>query len=261
MVLTCLFNGLGKPELCAPTNAAYIAMHGHSGKGGRLGASDIPLDYAGMLLADLELDTQGVDLSVILDAYTASFVKMFDDVQRHLRAEGQSSDAIRIKSLYLWSESPGTGKTTVASAVAQEYLLRNFLGSLRRGKTPPLRPVYFLDVNAWQTEYLTFNRPRVPENVAEAAAAKYYAAMDKAKAAPFAVLDDIGVRASTDGFRGDLHDVINHRVANEMPTVYTSNIPISELESIFGEKRLADRIRHMTKEIHFEGTSKRGMRK
>jgi DNA replication protein DnaC len=85
--------------------------------------------------------------------------------------------------------------------------------------------------------------------------------MDKAKSAPFAVLDDIGVRAVTDGFRGDLHEVINHRVANKLPTIYTSNIPIDQLDGIFGERRLSDRIRHMTKEIHFEGTSKRGMRK
>jgi DNA replication protein DnaC len=236
-------------------------MHGYSGTGGRLGASEVPLDYAGLLLDEVELDTQGADAKRNIEGYHASFDKQFADVQLALRAEGKSSDQIRIKSLYLWSESPGTGKTTVAAALLQEYLLRNFLGNIRRGKTPPLRPVYFLDVNAWQTEYNTFNRPRVPESVAQAAAAKYYAAMDKAKAAPFTVLDDIGVRASTDGFRGDLHDVINHRVANELPTIYTSNIPISELESIFGEKRLADRIRHMTKEIHFEGTSKRGMRK
>ena len=261
MVLNCLFNGLGKPELCSPTNAAYIAMHGQSGTGGRIGASAIPPDYAGMLLADVELDTQGADAKVFIEAYLGSFEKMFKDYQEECRAAGQSEDKIRIKSLYLWSESPGTGKTTVAAALAQEFLLRNFLGNIRRGVTPPLRPVYFLDVNAFQGEYNTFNRPRVPESVAEPAAARYYAAMDKAKAAPFAVLDDMGVRTSTDGFRGDLHEIINHRVSNKLPTIYTSNIPIEQLDDVYGEKRLSDRIRHMTKEIHFEGTSKRGMRK
>lgn len=258
---SCLFKGLGKPELCEPRNSAYIAMHGHSGTGGRLGASRVPEDYAGTLLSDLTLETQGGTLKRDLEAYVKSFEKQFDDVKQKLRDEGHSKDRIRIKSLYLWSENAGTGKTTVACAMLQEYLLRNFLGSVRRGQAPPLAPVYFLDLNEWQTEYNTFNRPKVPEATAEVAAARYYRAMDKAMTAEFAVLDDLGVRDSTEGFRGDLHTIINHRVSKELPTVYTSNIPIEELPNTYGEIRMMDRIKHMTMPIHFEGNSQRGMKR
>lgn len=262
LVTPCLLRHLGKPELCEPTSSAYLALHGYSGAGGRIGSARIPKEYAGLLLQDLtELSTENAKVSSALDAYKKSFDKQFRDVQEKHLSDGQSRNQVRVKSVYLWSESPGTGKTTVACALLQEYLLANFLGNVKRGQTPPLAPVYFLDVNDWQTDYNGFNRKMVDEETAMAFSSRYYRAMEKAKHAELVVLDDIGVRASTDGFRGDLHAVINHRVTKGLPTIYTSNIPISELPDIFGEQRLADRIRDMTKEIHFEGDSLRGIRK
>lgn len=184
----------------------------------------------------------------IVDAYIATFPRMF--------TEGE-----RIKSLYLFSESPGTGKTTTACAIANEYLTVHYVGSIARGLRPLDRPIYFLDVNEWQTLYNEFNRPRVPDHIAEPAADKYYRMMQYAKDTPFAILDDIGVRECSEGFRGDLHSVINHRVTNGKATVYTSNVPMAELPEIFGEQRLYDRIRDMTMELCFVGESKRGFRR
>lgn len=255
----CLLRHLGNPDLCKPTNSAYLALHGYSGTGGRIGSARIPEDYAGLLLHDL--DDLPTKLASELKAYKKSFDKQFRDVQDQLLADGKTRNEVRVKSVYLWSESPGTGKTTVACALIQEYLLISFLGHVKRGQNPPLSPVYFLDVNNWQTDYNGFNRKMVDEETAKDFSVRYYRAMEKAKNAEIAVLDDIGVRASTDGFRGDLHAVINHRVSKGLPTIYTSNIPIAELPDIFGEKRLTDRVRDMTKEIHFDGTSLRGIRK
>lgn len=257
----CLLRNLGNPELCEPTNAAYIAMHGHSGKGGRVAAARIPEDYIGILVPNLVTNKTDPTLHKTIEQYVASLDKQFPDVRDELLKQGQSSNQVRVKSLYLWSESPGTGKTTVACAILQEYLLRNFLGHISRRQTPPLKPVFFLDVNEWQTEYNAFNRKHISEDIAKEHAERYYQAMDYAKKAEFAVLDDIGVRAATEGFRGDLHSVINYRVTNELPTVYTSNIPIDGLTSVFGESRMTDRIRHMTRELHFAGTTKRGIQK
>src|SRR5690606_39224841 len=131
---------------------------------------------------------------------------------------------------------------------------------IKRGRRPDERPAMFFDVNEWQTLYNTFNRPRVPDHIAEPAAAKYYAMMTQGSTLPFAAFADIGVRDSSEGFRGDLHSVINARVATGLPTCYTSNVPIAELAQIY-DARLADRIRDMCVEIPFTGESRRGMRK
>ncbi|MEK5414338.1 hypothetical protein [Paenibacillus sp. FSL L8-0708] len=57
-----------------------------------------------------------------------------------------------------------------------------------------------------------------------------------------------------------MHSVINHRVANGLPTVYTSNVMLADLAQVF-DARLADRIREQCVEIRFVGESKRGLRK
>ena len=58
---------------------------------------------------------------------------------------------------------PGTGKTTTASGLLNAYLTAHYVGSLKRGQTPKERPVFFLDVNEWQTHYNRYTRPGVPD--------------------------------------------------------------------------------------------------
>jgi DNA replication protein DnaC len=256
----CLLRNLKGDALCSPMNPLYVGLHGMNGKGGRVGAAGIPRDYNGVLLADSPARESQEKMYEKLELYVKSFEKQFGDVQAELRDAGKSDDEIQIKSLYLWSESPGTGKTTTASALLNEWILRNYIGNLKRRITPMQRPGYFLDANALQTEYTTFNRPKVPDSIAEPAAQTYYRALERAKYTPFVVIDDVGTRDATEGFRSDLHSVINHRVTNELPTVYTSNLPIKELPEVFGEERLADRIKDMTQDFHFKGASKRGKR-
>src|SRR5690554_3121947 len=225
----------------------YIAIHGMNGKGGRVAAANAPTDYRYLTLNNSPARESQSRVYGLLDKYVTTFSRMFD------------ADGDRIKSLYLFSESPGTGKTTSAVAIMNAYIVANYLGSLKNGKQPPQQPAYFLDVNEWQTLYNGFNRGNIPQDVAEQYSRPYYAMMEKAKAAPFAVLDDIGVRTASDAFRADLHTIINYRCANSLPTVYTSNIPITELATVF-DARLYDRVRDQCAVIAFEGGSKRGRR-
>ena len=255
----CLLRSLNQ-DLCSPMNPLYIGLQGHNGKGGRVGASETPEEYQGVLISDSPARQDQSEIYSHLDYYVKSFEKQFEDIQEELRQEGKSENHIRIKSLYLWSRAPGTGKTTTAVALSNEYLLRHYIGSLMRGQSPSQRPTYFLDVNKLQTKYNEFNRPRVPADIAETAARSYYSMLNRAQNTEFVVFDDIGVRDATDGFRGDLHSCVDHRVTNRKPTVYTSNIAISELPTVFGEQRLADRIKDMTLEMKFVGVSKRGRR-
>src|SRR5690625_2415711 len=226
---------------CSKLCAHRIALHGLDGKSGRLGNAGLPADYSGITLANSPAREGQTKIYELLEKYVGTF--------------GGGEE----KSLYLWSESPGTGKTTTAAALISEWIARDYLGALKRGEQLRQFSAYFLDVNAWQTDYNEFNRPRVPDEIAEPAAASYYKAMEKAKAAPFAALDDIGVREASENFRADLHAVINYRVTNGLPTVYTSNLAIDELATVF-DARLYDRIRDQCGEIHFEGSSKRGRR-
>jgi DNA replication protein DnaC len=234
-------------ENCNNVCPAFIALHGFSGKGGRVVAADIPKQYAHITVKNSPVRESEAAIYGKLDEYVKTFKRQFEDKQ--------------IKGLYIYSPTTGNGKTTTAAALANEYLVRHVAGSAKRGLQPKHNVAYFLDVNEWQTTYNEFNRPNVPKYIAEPAAARYYEQGQLAKEAAYLVIDDIGVRDSTEGFRGDLHRLVNHRNVQELPTVYTSNIPLQQLVTVFGEKRLVDRIRDMTEVVTFTGESKRGRRK
>lgn len=226
---------------CNPRCQHRIALVGLNGDGGRVAAANLPKEYRHITLANSTARTEQAKVYTALERYADLFT------------EGTE------KSAYLWSESPGTGKTTSAAALAIEWITRQYIGALRKGEQPAQLLAYFLDVNLWQELYTGFTRPKIPEATAEKNSRIYYRQMELAKRAPFAILDDLGIRDATDGFRQDLHSIVNHRVTNGMPTVYTSNLPITELEATYGD-RLYDRIRDNCGEIHFVGASKRGRR-
>lgn len=235
-------------DCCTELCPSRIALYGFDGNGGRIAAAQIPADYRNVTLQNSPARADQADAYAVLDAYVKTFQRYF------------GGEAEPIKSVYLYSKSPGTGKTTTAAALLNEFIGRVYLGYLRRNRQAPQLLGYFLDVNAWQTDYNGFNRSHVPREMAEVASERYYGAMASAKAAPMTVLDDIGVRDATEAFRADLHDIINYRVTNRLPTVYTSNIDVDELAKIF-DARLADRVRDQCIVLPFGGESKRGLRK
>lgn len=228
---------------CNKTCSAFIAIHGMSGRSGRAGLANVPSDYRLITVNNSPARESQPQVYKNIDAYTKTFTRQFDD------------DGERIKSLYLFSESPGTGKTTTAAAILNEYLIVHYIGSLKRNRQALQLPAYFLDVNAWQTDYNLATMTNDEEGIA-----KIKATIQRVQKVPFAVLDDIGVRTATEAFRSYLHAIINYRVSNGLPTVYTSNLPIEEMAVVF-DARLYDRMRDQCATLVFSGTSKRGMRR
>jgi DNA replication protein DnaC len=217
-------------------------MHGYSGAGGRIGNAGTPSDYRLLTLKNSPAREAQAKTYGILDKYVATFERQFEE------------GAERIKSLYLWSESPGNGKTTTATALLNEWIIANYLGSLKLGRQALQTPGVMLDVNSFQTDY---NLATMTNDESEMA--KIKATIQRTQTTPFAVLDDIGVRSASEAFRSYVHAIVNYRTTNGLPTVFTSNLPIEEMAVVF-DGRLYDRMRDQCAVLHFEGKSKRGRR-
>lgn len=220
----------------------WIAMHGMDGRGGRAGLAGVPSDYRLVTLSNSPVRASQLKTYEILDKYVTTFERQFDEGSK------------RIKSVYLWSKSPGTGKTTTAVALLNVWLIAHYIGSLKRGRQPLQQPAYFLDVNEFQMRY---NLATMTNDEAELSTIR--GLIETCQRVPFLVMDDIGVRGASEAFRAYLHAIINHRAVNGLPTIYTSNLPIEELTRVFDE-RLYDRVRDMCVQLHFDGESKRGRR-
>lgn len=220
----------------------HIALHGGSGIGGALQAANIPHDYRHLTPQDAPM------LATQADAARAA-KRLSERFREHFK------DGYRLRSAYLYSTSPGTGKTTLACALLNEFIALNYLAKLK-GLPHHRNPAYFLDVNAWQGSYNL--AVALGKDSAEMQA--FVSELRMAQMAQLIVLDDIGVREATPGFRTHLHTLVNARVAAGKPTIYTSNIEMKELAMVFGEQRLADRVKEQCVEIAFTGGSKRGLR-
>jgi DNA replication protein DnaC len=233
---------LANSAQCNRTCGHYISLHGLSSNGGRLANASAPTDYKLLTLANSPARANQAQVYATIEKYVATFERMFDP------------EAPRIKSLYLVSESPGTGKTTTAIAVMNEWIIASYLGAKKRGIQVPLVPAVFLDTNAFQTDY---NLATMTND--DAAMVKIKSTILRVQAAPFAVLDDIGLRSASEAFRSYVHAIVNYRTANGLPTIFTSNLPIEEMAVVF-DARLYDRMRDMCAVLHFGGESKRGRR-
>ena len=203
--------------------------------------SKVPNSYYNYLLTDLDTHIS------TFKAYVESFNKHFDS---------------KLRNVYIWSSQTGTGKTSSATALLNEFTIFYVLYCYRNNITPNDTPTYFLDVNELQTLYNSFNRSGVTnDRTRDITSREYYERLDKARNSELIIFDDIGVRTSTDGFRGDIHSLINDRITNGKPSIFTSNHPIARIEKIYDD-RLMDRIRDNCVEISFNDikVSKRGLK-
>ena len=229
--LTPFFRDKGD-GLTAQQRAAVISVQA------RYEASDIPKGYRDIYLDSSPAKDDQKAIYDVLESYIKSF----------------TADDVRIKSLYLYSQSPGTGKTTTASVLINEYIRRRFMYLASKGRTIPEVLALFMDVNDVQTRYNMASMSNDDEEMS-----RIVSDIRRYSTVPFLVADDIGLRNATESFRALVHAVINERVANELPSVYTSNVPIGDLASVFDE-RLADRIGDQCAVLKFTGNSKRGKR-
>ena len=218
-----------------------IALHGLNNVGGRILQAGIPTAYRDVTLHNSPAREGQPEIYRALDVYVQTF-------KRWLRG-GE-----RVKSLYLWSGRAGTGKTTTATALLNEWIVAEYLVALQDGKQPPSVSGYFLDINELQTKYNNATMTRNEDKLTDVGLT-----IDRAQRAKFLVIDDIGVRGATEAFRAYVHSVVNYRTANELPTIYTSNLPIEDMAQVFDE-RLYDRIRDQCHAMEFVGGSRRGKR-
>jgi DNA replication protein DnaC len=225
-------------------------VQGLDGNGGKQHDAGIPSEYKQTTLETSRSKEAQSNVYRNLEEYVKTFKKAFN-VKRNDKEN-------RLKDLFFYSKETGTGKTESSCALANEFLHYSYIRSVMlEDPNSFYRPVYFIDMPKLQSLYLKANRGGTPQDIREESSSEYYLMLLKAKKARLCIFDEMALRDVSEAFRGDIHELINHRTVENLTSIYTSNVPLKEMLDIY-DQRLYDRIRRYTVEFNFVGESQRG---
>lgn len=247
LAVTC--QHAGDPTRCHDLCWPWRKLYGQSGSGGLYGETGIDAEYRYVTSATLPFAEQNPKVY--------RFVRRFcENVAEYVDEKGYSA--------YFYSKpSPGnklgtgTGKTTAACAIANEYLIHRLRQHFNRERMLVTTPVLFVNVARLQNTYNAMFRQN--ETLAQEASDLFYSLKERAMTVDLLILDDIGVRDGGNTFVSELYEIIDERVSNSRSTIYTSNLPIEELANIF-DPRIVSRIRANCAEVPFSGPDMRDWR-
>jgi DNA replication protein len=149
------------------------------------------------------------------------------------------------KGLYLCGEF-GVGKTYLMGAIMNSLAERKHIASLI-----VYAPDFFREIKS-----------AIQDNTVDTK-------LDVLKKTPVLILDDLGAETMTPWIRDEvLGSVLQYRMMDHLPTLYTSNFNYDELEDHFSysqksgveyvkARRLMERIRHFTVLVKMEGANRR----
>lgn len=135
--------------------------------------------------------------------------------------------------LYLHSKARGSGKTLLATIIGAELYKRG------------TRAVFWSMANLLDELKSTFDKESRTSTSS---------VIEPCMTAALLILDDIGVEKQSAWVNETLYKIVDRRLINKRPTIFTSNIPIDELQY---DERITDRIRRMTYDVQMPEESVR----
>lgn len=231
----------GNPMFCNHYCYPYTRLHGEDGDGGLIAVANIPLTYRACTIDNLPFEKDNPKAYNLIRRYGQKVVKQVDTGV----------------GLYLFGvpskENPkgtGTGKTTAAVAILIEYLRQRTIMETKKERRIEEVPAFFMKMAKFQNVYNS--QFRGSKEVTDTNADKYQALKKKMQKCDLLVLDDIGLRGTTEALQNEIYEIIDDRDTNGRATIFTSNVPLEEIAEILSEQ-IASRIEGMTYAIGFGG--------
>lgn len=221
---------------CTPICYPRVMLHGIDGSGGFWNTTNVPKKYKDNLLDTLPIKEDTVNKTTYekVEKY-CKFIMKFGLEQG--------------MGLYFYGGT-GTGKTTIATTILNEYLIARVRLHLRSEAIITTNPTLFVRCAELQNN---FNAQfRGSKELQEESSNKFHSLKQRMKTVEFLVVDDIALRDTTDSFRNELYEIVDDRAVNGLATVYTSNVEVDKLSNFLGD-RIASRIDGMTVKLSVLG--------
>lgn len=190
------------------TPLEYARLCRRCGEKQRKGDTGIPVQFSDADLRKFQFDSYSENM----DKFKKLIMNFFEKYK-----EWEKSG----KGLYLWSQTPGSGKTFLACSIANSVSMKYSL---------QMRFISAPDYLAVVGE--SYKRQRGEEDLS-----RIY------RYCPFLVLDDIGTQKTGEWQEQELFRLIDERLNSQRVTVLTSNLPPEKLNV---SQRIIDRIMRMS---------------
>lgn len=230
-----------KTSYCSNHCPYYTVMHGLKGNGGYWAGRNVPKQLDKVWANDL------------WDGYG------FDKTRSYVSKMPQIVDSG--KGIYMYSEQTpenplgtGTGKTTSACAIINEYvkLKGKLIVQNKTEKVPSI--ALFVRLAELQNKFNAQFRGTVEQR--EQFSQSYYRFKSLLNVTKLLVLDDFATRSSTESFSNELFEILDHRLAHKLCTIFTSNLKREDLSKVY-DQRIISRVYGLTVPLPFSGKDNR----
>lgn len=213
-------------EHCNNYCYSYVLMHGTDGKGGFWATRNVPKKYDSCSIETLPIKEDNPSVFKAVEKYIDNIIDRVQSSNRGIYFTGNT----------------GTGKTTVAITIMNEYLIARVIQHLKGEKKIEVNPVLFIKLAEFQNIYNS--QFRGTPDMQNESAAKYYKFKQRMMEVDLLIIDDIALRGCPEGFQNELYEIVDHRATEDATTLFTSNVTYEELHEFVGE-RIASRIQGM----------------
>lgn len=221
----------------------FVMLHGQKGESGFWRATGVPTKYRKCLIDNLPIKQENPKAFGTIEKYLSKMDYYIEE-----KGVGLLLYSIPNKDNMFGT---GTGKTTTAVTILNEYVLHAVRKHLKgEAEIKTVNPAIFVKASEFQNKYNSQFRGSI-DNQKEASDS-FYRYKGRMKQVPLLVIDDIAVRDCTEPFKNELFEIIDHRATEGLTTIYTSNYPLEKVAEFLGE-RIASRIDGMTVKLGFIG--------
>ena len=237
---------------CDYTCFACTFFHGlqEGGQGGLWATTGVPTKYKGSRISNLPFAEDNAKAHTALVRYAENILTNVQEKNMGLFLYSVPNSENELGT--------GTGKTTGATALVNEYVIERGKSFLKGEQDMKENPALFVKTSELQGNFNAQFRGNRQHQ--EKATQRYYRLKREVQRRELVVFDDIATRGSriSEAWEEELYQMIDYRASmiDRGATIFTTNVNTKQLPELLGQ-RIASRINGMAVPVGFGGKDKR----